>query len=75
MFLKNLNTGRISDEREMMISWEMDTVYDYLNPDDLEPGQGPLPFLDWLKDLLESGDYELYIDSGRELVRTKLDMG
>lgn len=73
MYLKNLSTGVISDEREMRISWEMDTVFDSLNgDDDLEPGQGPQPFLDWLKDLLESGEYELYIDSGTELVRTKL---
>lgn len=57
MLLKNVHTGDVCTERDLVINWEMDIVYDCLNEETDE--QQPETFAEWLKERLEMGDYEL----------------
>lgn len=57
MLLKNVHTGDVCTERDLVINWEMDIVYDCLNEETDE--QKPETFAEWLRERLEMGDYEL----------------
>lgn len=57
MLLKNVHTGDVCTERDLVINWEMDIVYDCLNEETDE--QQPETFAEWLRERLEMGDYEL----------------
>lgn len=57
MLLKNVHTGDVCTERDLVINWEMDILYDCLNEETDE--QQPETFAEWLRERLEMGDYEL----------------
>lgn len=65
MLLRNVHTGAICTEKDLVIHWEMDMTYEYLNREDLDDEEGEdeepemTTFSDWLKEMIEDGDYEI----------------
>ncbi len=59
MLLKNVHTDDVCTERDLVINWEMDILYDCLNEETDE--QQPETFAEWLRERLEMGDYELIV--------------
>lgn len=61
MLLRNVHTGAICTEKDLVIHYEMDMTYDYLNREDFDEDQEPelMPFSEWLKEMIEEGDYEV----------------
>lgn len=74
MLLRNLHTGEICTEEDLVIHWEMDMTYNYLNrdledddeddwdddEDDKDEDEPEMTsFSEWLKEMVEDGDYEI----------------
>lgn len=61
MLLKNVHTGTICTEQDLVIHYEMDMTYEYLNREDLDDEEEPelTSFSEWLQEMIEEGDYEI----------------